>query len=50
MILALAYNAPLVIQPKPTIAVAIALPMNTNRQIVYREMPFENFGPLPNVL
>lgn len=52
MILILAYNAPMVIQLKPTIAIAIALPMNTNKQIflVYQEMPFENFGLVPNVL
>ncbi|XP_063280967.1 uncharacterized protein LOC134565366 [Prinia subflava] len=41
-VLALAYKAPMVIQPKTPIAIAIALPMNTNKRAVHPEMPFQS--------
>lgn len=62
MVLALTNSVPIVIQPKTSIAIAIALPMNIAKQNkyqetllltnqnVYQEMPFENPSPVPDVL
>ncbi|TRZ05719.1 hypothetical protein HGM15179_021388 [Zosterops borbonicus] len=48
-VLALARKAPMVIQPKTPIAIAIAWPMNINKGAGYRETPSEGFSPAPNV-
>ncbi|XP_066063119.1 uncharacterized protein [Chamaea fasciata] len=47
-VLALAHKAPVVIEPKTPIAVAIALPMNRNERAGYRELPCDGFTPAPN--
>ncbi|XP_066064135.1 uncharacterized protein [Chamaea fasciata] len=47
-VLALAHKAPVVIEPKTPIAVAIALPMNRNERAGYRELPCDGFNPAPN--
>ncbi|XP_066064118.1 uncharacterized protein [Chamaea fasciata] len=47
-VLALFHEAPLVIEPKTPIAIAIALPMNRNERAGYREIPCEGFNPVPN--
>ncbi|XP_063280972.1 uncharacterized protein LOC134565368 [Prinia subflava] len=44
-VLALAYKAPVEIQPKTPIAIAIALSMNTNKRAVHPEMSFESSNP-----
>ncbi|XP_039909922.1 uncharacterized protein LOC120747928 [Hirundo rustica] len=43
-VLAFTHKAPMVIQPKMPIAIAIVLPMNTNKRAGYQEMPFESFN------
>ncbi|RMC16814.1 hypothetical protein DUI87_06067 [Hirundo rustica rustica] len=43
-VLAFTHKAPMVIEPKTPIAIAIALPMSTNKRAGYQEMPFESFN------